>query len=753
MRGRRTGEHRRALHETADADLVERSRAGDVDAFGELWRRHYRSGIAVARSVTDSLDPDDLVQEAYTRIFRSIQRGGGPTGSFRAYLFSSIRNTAAGWGRARTEGAIDELDSVPDPATDEQAVSDALDRGLTHQAFRSLPTRWQEVLWYCEIEQMKPAEIAPLLGMKANAVAQLAVRAREGLRQAWVQAHLRSVADGSPCQWTIERLGAYSRGGLGKRDRAKVDRHLHDCARCAIVAAEAKDVSDRLALVLLPLVLGTGAAGYATWLQLGAPVTAVAAMPSAVVEGAVLAGMPGVAAAGAAGAGSGGAFAGAAGSGGASSGTALAGAGAAGSGAAGPGGTAAGAGSAGTASGGVFAGAGAMAGLATAGVLVAATVAVAAVVIPRALMDAPSAPTAQQQQQYGAAPAPALGVADVEGDGSAPTPDPILPGTPPASPPVTDPEPPVAHPAPPATDATPPATAEVAPPPAPSGRPDPAPAPGDPGADPADPGATGPEDPGTTEPTDPTDPGTQPEVPTDPGTDPTEPTDPGTTGPSDPGTTAPPDAGTDPTDPADPGTTEPTDPGTGPDDPGTDPDPGTTNPDPGHPSVTDPDNPEPTDPEPTDPGDPGATDPTNPEPTDPGNPTDPGTTDPGTTDPDPGTTDPGTTDPAPPVQVPLAFGESGGGLDGATWVVSVTITGTPGSDVVVRLGDRGPSTISLNSQGVGHIELHPTLAEILDDAAITVSYPGIDSSTITSSVLALSGLSADQAQAVAAEKP
>ncbi len=35
------------------------------------------------------------------------------------------------------------------------------------------------------------------------------------------------------------------------------------CARCMIVAAEAKDVSKRLALVLLPLVLGvTGAAGY-----------------------------------------------------------------------------------------------------------------------------------------------------------------------------------------------------------------------------------------------------------------------------------------------------------------------------------------------------------------------------------------------------------------------------------------------------------------------------------------------------------
>ncbi|MET0297424.1 MAG: sigma-70 family RNA polymerase sigma factor, partial [Microbacterium sp.] len=272
-----------------DADLVLRTRSGDSAAFGELWRRHYRSGVTVARSVTSSLDPDDLVQEAYTRIYQSIQKGGGPTGSFRAYLFTSIRNTAAGWGRARKETAIDELDAVEDPSSSEHATSEALDRSLTHQAFRSLPTRWQEVLWYSEIEGMKPSEIAPLLGLKATAVAQLTFRAREGLREAWIQAHLRSVEDGSECQWTIERLGAYARNNLGRRDQGKVDAHLADCARCSIVASEAKEVGSRLALVLLPLAIGaTGTAGYLAALQGGgAPIVALAAMPSAVLEGAV----------------------------------------------------------------------------------------------------------------------------------------------------------------------------------------------------------------------------------------------------------------------------------------------------------------------------------------------------------------------------------------------------------------------------------------------------------------------------------
>ena len=274
---------------TADVDLILRTRSGDRGAFSELWRRHYLSGKSVARSITSSIDPDDLVQESYTRIYQAILKGGGPNGSFRAYLFTSIRNTAAAWGRSRRETPIYELESVVDPDTTEAAADEALDRDLTAQAFRSLPSRWQEVLWYTEIEQMKPAEVAPLLGMKAGAVSQLAFRAREGLREAWIQAHLRNAGSGSECRWTIEHLGAHSRGNLSTRDQKRLDQHIDECVRCAVIAVEAKDISDRLALVLLPLVLGvSGAAGYLATLQSATPVVAVAAMPSSVFEGAVI---------------------------------------------------------------------------------------------------------------------------------------------------------------------------------------------------------------------------------------------------------------------------------------------------------------------------------------------------------------------------------------------------------------------------------------------------------------------------------
>lgn len=259
----------------SDGALIARTRRGDRAAYGELWQRHSGSARTVARSFS-SLDPDDLVAEAFTRIYDAILAGRGPTGAFRPYLFTTVRNTAASWGRARHETNLETLESFEDPATSESATLETLDRSTTAQAFRSLPTRWQEVLWYTEVEGMQPAQVAPLVGMGANATAALAYRAREGLRQAWIQAHLRN-AEEPECRWTIDRLGSWTRGRLRARDTARLEAHLDDCPRCTIVAAEAREVGSRLALVLLPLAAGVGGAtAYSAWLSQGAPAVHVA---------------------------------------------------------------------------------------------------------------------------------------------------------------------------------------------------------------------------------------------------------------------------------------------------------------------------------------------------------------------------------------------------------------------------------------------------------------------------------------------
>ena len=261
---------------TSDESLVLLARAGDKSAFAELWQRHARSGIRVARQFTSSSDADDLVSEAYVRIYQRVLAGGGPEGAFRPYLYTTIRNLAARWGQSNKSINVDDIGDFEAVIEGEDPAMVALDRTLTVRAFRSLPDRWQSVLWYTEVEGMDPHEVAPMLGISANGVAALAYRAREGLRKAWLQAHISDATATGDCRWTIARLGDYARNGLTARERERVDEHLGTCAKCSIISEEVDEVGSRLALVMIPLILG-GTAGGLFLASMSAPSGAMAA--------------------------------------------------------------------------------------------------------------------------------------------------------------------------------------------------------------------------------------------------------------------------------------------------------------------------------------------------------------------------------------------------------------------------------------------------------------------------------------------
>lgn len=266
----------RADATASDETLILQARGGDRSAFAELWTRHARSGLKVARGFTSSLEAEDLVAEAYTRIFQRVLDGGGPDGAFRPYLYTTIRNLASRWGGARKDIQIEDIEDIEDTTVLADAPIEALDRSLTVRAFRDLPERWQSVLWYTEIEGMDPHEVAPILGMTANGVAALAYRAREGLRKAWLQAHVTMPGRTDDCRWCIQRLGDKARNSLSDREHARLGAHLSACVSCSIVAEEVDDVGSRLAFVMLPLLLGATVGGTLL-ASLGAPSSATAA--------------------------------------------------------------------------------------------------------------------------------------------------------------------------------------------------------------------------------------------------------------------------------------------------------------------------------------------------------------------------------------------------------------------------------------------------------------------------------------------
>lgn len=251
-----------------DDSLLEQVRAGDMHAFGELWRHHAGAALSAARGFR-GLDPDDLVAETFEKVLRALQRGKGPTGAFRPYLIAAVRNVARDHYRARRESTEKDLELVVDDRalSGEQAAMRSQEYEAAAEAFRSLPDRWREALWYSEVDGMPPRQLSELLGVSPNGASALVLRAKRGFRDAWVSAQLTRVRS-EECRPIVEQLGAYTRDGLSARERRRVDQHLQECETCPAALAEATSISQTLALVLLPVV--AGAAGTATYLS-GAP--------------------------------------------------------------------------------------------------------------------------------------------------------------------------------------------------------------------------------------------------------------------------------------------------------------------------------------------------------------------------------------------------------------------------------------------------------------------------------------------------
>ncbi|GEM_PF-253770 len=333
----------------SDAELITVVREGDTSAYGALYERHAAAARTVARQyVRSTADADDVVSDAFARTLSVLQGGGGPDVTFRAYLFTVVRRLSYDLvnGARRTQPTDDErtFETAFGPmASTEDPTLEGFERSTVTRAYQDLPERWRAVLWYTEVENLSPAEIAPILGLTANGVSALAYRAREGLRQAYLQQHLTSVP-AEECRTVNALLGSYVRGGLAKRETARVESHLEGCGECRALVLELGDVSHGMRAVIAPLVLGVGALGLVG--------TALPTFGGAAVAGGVGAALQGASSGGAGSTGGSGA---AGGSGGAGAGG---GAGAAGTSAAGTG-AVGGAGAAASATGGTGAAVGA----------------------------------------------------------------------------------------------------------------------------------------------------------------------------------------------------------------------------------------------------------------------------------------------------------------------------------------------------------------------------------------------------------
>ena len=182
----------------SDSELIALCQNGDASAFDLIVQRHKVPLINyIYRCVGDRETAEDLAQETFIRIYRSIRRYRKDMAGFRTWMYriatnlcknelrnrgrrsKTLVNSAAGY----QHNGIDPTENMPDTSAgpDAQLEGKELEKVLT-QAISQLPDRLRTVLVLRDIEEMPYSEISQIIGRPVGTVKSRINRARLMLR-------------------------------------------------------------------------------------------------------------------------------------------------------------------------------------------------------------------------------------------------------------------------------------------------------------------------------------------------------------------------------------------------------------------------------------------------------------------------------------------------------------------------------------------------------------------------------------------
>jgi len=179
----------------SDAALVSRSRNGDLTAFDQLVKKYEKQVFNLAyRMIGNYDDANDLAQEAFLRVYRSLPKFRGDA-AFSTWLYRIVSNTCLDELRRRKQQRIESLDG---PITSEtgdyvrqiQANSDLPEvtvekqelREFVQKAINQLPEDHRVVIILRDLQGLSYQEIADILNCSIGTVKSRLNRGRLKLR-------------------------------------------------------------------------------------------------------------------------------------------------------------------------------------------------------------------------------------------------------------------------------------------------------------------------------------------------------------------------------------------------------------------------------------------------------------------------------------------------------------------------------------------------------------------------------------------
>jgi RNA polymerase sigma-70 factor, ECF subfamily len=162
------GPRRRHRPSGGDLRLVERARAGDERAFGELVDRYGGAVISLCYASTiDAAEAEDLAQEVFVAAWRGLARFRGDA-AFSTWLFALARNACI--DQARRRSVRPQLTEAREPAADpvDEAPRETARAIFAAAAELSVPLR--QALLLRDVQGLSYEEIARLQGVPVGTV-------------------------------------------------------------------------------------------------------------------------------------------------------------------------------------------------------------------------------------------------------------------------------------------------------------------------------------------------------------------------------------------------------------------------------------------------------------------------------------------------------------------------------------------------------------------------------------------------------
>lgn len=171
-----------------DAALVERARAGDMQAFAGLVDRYQQRVFWVARGmVGNDEDARDAAQEAFVRVYKSLDRFDLRM-KFYTWLYQIVVNLCIDHLRKQAKRRGVSLDALGDTVAGQKGKDELEGSELRHRVHRvlgELPVKYRTVMVLSDLEGIGAKEIATMTGTTHATVRWRHHRARKLFREAW----------------------------------------------------------------------------------------------------------------------------------------------------------------------------------------------------------------------------------------------------------------------------------------------------------------------------------------------------------------------------------------------------------------------------------------------------------------------------------------------------------------------------------------------------------------------------------------